>query len=624
MKPNYIPKIDGLRAIAVIMVLLFHLEPEFFKGGFVGVDVFFVISGFVITNSLIRRFDGFTSPRQFLSDFYMRRVRRILPGLCFCLIGTFILVLLLVPSNPSKPFLEYMLTGIFAIFGFSNLLLARQSVDYFGDLTEFNPFLQTWSLGVEEQFYLIMPLLFVLSFMLNGKELRRSIMTMLLIVGALTTYSFASFLGDDIFGTNYFLITSRGWEISVGVLLALTMSLRKINFLDLKISQFIDLICILLLILCMFSHGKVFMILGVISALFICASRSNSRFLSNKYLLLIGKASFSIYLWHWPVIWLARWIGIQVENPLNMIILLVFIIFIGFLSYVYIENSQMIRQKAIYSSLLSITGPLALGLTGSLSSLGFLPAFYIGGAEFGNVDEIVWKISGQSYKSKNANLKQVTLVGNSHARHLLPALVSYPNSLNYNIVYREVDTENYDNKFSEKNEIVQIVKNASNGDTILISSYFGRLDGAHSDELLKDELNKWRVFLEEIVLAASNSSANIIFADNVNKFESNFGHYQMCENEWFRAGRESCESRRIIPRSILHARVGELVSDFSLRSTALLYLDLGDEFCAELASRNAPCSNMLEGRMLYRDSNHLTSVGSILLSPVLARMIDGV
>ena len=83
MKPNYIPKIDGLRAIAVIMVLLFHLEPEFFKGGFVGVDVFFVISGFVITNSLIRRFEDYNSPRQFFIDYYVRRVRRILPGLCF-------------------------------------------------------------------------------------------------------------------------------------------------------------------------------------------------------------------------------------------------------------------------------------------------------------------------------------------------------------------------------------------------------------------------------------------------------------------------------------------------------------------------------------------------------------
>ena len=153
-------------------------------------------------------------------------------------------------------------------------------------------------------------------------------------------------------------------------------------------------------------------------------------------------------------------------------------------------------------------------------------------------------------------------MGNSHARHLLPALVSYPDSLSYNIVYREVDTERPSNESAAKNEIIQIVKNADVGDTVLISSYFRELYAVYSDKLFEDELDKWRVFLEEIVLAASNSSAKVIFADNVNRFESNFGHYQICANEWFRAGGESCESRKIIPRSIFHAQIAELVTIF--------------------------------------------------------------
>lgn len=148
---RYVPAIEGLRTIAVGAVILFHLGVEWIEGGFVGVDIFFVISGFVVAASVLnRRFDRF---RDFIAFFYARRMLRILPALIVCLLGTFLLSALFVPSVWLSDANER--TGFAAVFGLSNIVLALNSDFYFSPRTDFNPFTHTWSLGVEEQFYLV-------------------------------------------------------------------------------------------------------------------------------------------------------------------------------------------------------------------------------------------------------------------------------------------------------------------------------------------------------------------------------------------------------------------------------------------------------------------------------------
>ena len=153
---EYVAGIDGLRAIAVLSVIIFHFESSLLPGGFTGVDVFFVISGYVISKSLARNYGEKLSV--FLLEFYKRRLLRILPALLACLLVTGVISSLFIP--------EYWLsskndiTGASAFFGLSNFFLLSGEDGYFSQRVSFNPFVHTWSLAVEEQFYVIFPLMF--------------------------------------------------------------------------------------------------------------------------------------------------------------------------------------------------------------------------------------------------------------------------------------------------------------------------------------------------------------------------------------------------------------------------------------------------------------------------------
>ncbi len=153
--PAYFAHVDGLRALAVLAVMLYHLHPAVLPGGFVGVDVFFVISGYVVTASLASH--RTQAAGAFLGHFYARRLARLVPALMVMLVASTALYVLFVPRAWFNRAAET--TGQAAFWGLSNWSLDRQVVNYFEPRAELNPFTHTWSLGVEEQFYLIAPLL---------------------------------------------------------------------------------------------------------------------------------------------------------------------------------------------------------------------------------------------------------------------------------------------------------------------------------------------------------------------------------------------------------------------------------------------------------------------------------
>jgi peptidoglycan/LPS O-acetylase OafA/YrhL len=211
-RAQYYPYIDGLRALAVLSVLIYHLHGSWLPGGFVGVDVFFVISGFVVSAS-VASFKG-QGIRQLLSFFYARRLRRIAPALIVCLLVTAILTTLLIP--PSWLSAENQKTGLYAFFGLSNLVLAQSGRDYFAPTTDFNPYTHTWSLAVEEQFYLLFPFL-LLAWMRGGRGRALSIA---LVAGALLASLYWGWWQSQAHPIQaYFLTPSRFWELAAGALL---------------------------------------------------------------------------------------------------------------------------------------------------------------------------------------------------------------------------------------------------------------------------------------------------------------------------------------------------------------------------------------------------------------------
>ena len=184
IKSKYRPEIDGFRAFAVVAVIINHFNQEILPKGYLGVDIFFVISGFVITSSLYQR--PSKNFKDFISGFYERRIKRLIPALSvFILISSIAICLF----NPEPQF--SLRTGLSSLFGFSNLYLLKNSTDYFGEVEKFNIFTRTWSLGVEEQFYIIFP--FLIWFSGFGRQTKYSSRNLFLIVGAFATTSLIGF-----------------------------------------------------------------------------------------------------------------------------------------------------------------------------------------------------------------------------------------------------------------------------------------------------------------------------------------------------------------------------------------------------------------------------------------------
>ena len=182
---RYRPEIDGLRAFAVVAVIINHFNKDLLPGGYLGVDIFFVISGYVITSSLFER--PSRNFKDFISGFYERRIKRLVPALSVFVLITSIVICLFNPDPQLS-----IKTGFTSLWGLSNLYLLKQSTDYFSQSSELNVFTHTWSLGVEEQFYILFPLLIWLSGF--GRQTKNGSRNLFLVVVSLSIASLIGFL----------------------------------------------------------------------------------------------------------------------------------------------------------------------------------------------------------------------------------------------------------------------------------------------------------------------------------------------------------------------------------------------------------------------------------------------
>lgn len=217
---KYEYEIDGVRALAVLAVILNHFNKDFLPSGYLGVDMFFVISGYVITNSLIRKkFYGF---QEFIISFYVRRIKRLIPLL---VIFSIIATLLICFFNPDPS--TSLKTGFFSLLGISNIYLFNLSTDYFASSSDLNIFTHTWSLSVEAQFYLFFPFLIWFSgFYKNDKISIRLLLVILVLISFTSWVSFLYFYQVNQ-PAAYFLTPNRIWEIAFGCILSLILFGKK-------------------------------------------------------------------------------------------------------------------------------------------------------------------------------------------------------------------------------------------------------------------------------------------------------------------------------------------------------------------------------------------------------------
>ncbi|EBA11217.1 acyltransferase family protein [Roseobacter sp. CCS2] len=299
---KYYPEIDGFRAIAVLLVIAYHYFPSFAPNGFLGVDIFFVISGFVISGSLFNYSSELTH-REIIAKFYAKRFRRILPALIGCaLFSTLALVVLTI--RPSR---DAFLTGGAALFGLSNIVLFEQNADYFALSSQINAFTHTWSLGVEEQFYLIFPLLglSIGVFGASRRQVSNAALSILLCLALLSFVSYAWMASANSVAA-FYLSPFRFWELLIGCIAFLVhQSKYQVTW-----PKALDSLILAVLAICVFWKAD-FPVTQVAltcfcTALLLLSITNNGLlgwkiFLNAKPINYIGRISYSLYLYHWPI-----------------------------------------------------------------------------------------------------------------------------------------------------------------------------------------------------------------------------------------------------------------------------------------------------------------------------------
>lgn len=340
---QYRREIDGLRALAVIPVILFHAGVESFGGGFVGVDIFFVISGYLITTIIL---DELAAGTFSIVRFYERRARRILPALFLVMAVSFVLAWLsLLPSDMKDFSKSLVAVSVYA----SNFLFWIES-GYFDTAAELKPLLHTWSLAVEEQFYLVFPVFLILSWRLGKKSI-----VALLGVASIASLAAAQWGALHQPTATFFLLHTRGWELAIGSFVALHFSRKNCYEPSLYVQQVLSLAGLALIAYATFAFGKttpfpsLYALVPTIGTalimLFAWPQTYVGRVLGSKPLVGIGLVSYSAYLWHQPLFAFARHRSLGEPSTAIFAGLTVLTICLAIVSWRFIERP--FRRKGV-------------------------------------------------------------------------------------------------------------------------------------------------------------------------------------------------------------------------------------------------------------------------------------
>lgn len=446
---KYRPDIDGLRAIAVLAVVLFHADFAAFGGGFVGVDVFFVISGYLITLLISKEIE---EKRFSLIGFYERRARRILPALFMVILASFAVA----PAALSPVhFADFRESVVAATLFFSNILF-WQEAGYFDAPAVFKPLLHTWSLAVEEQFYIFYPLALLFIARFGGGRWR----TFLLAV-AIITFIMSSWGAIYNPPAAFYLPQARVWELLIGALLAYRLIPPISNNVAREAAAAIGLA---LIGWGVFSFNDTtpfpganaaFPCLG--AALLIHTGAANSTFvnrlLSTRVLVFVGLVSYSLYLWHWPAFVFARSFIPRDLTGLETAAIIGFSVVAATLSWRFVErpfrgSKAILSRKALFSAAggfavvfvaIGVIGPAVDGVrSGSVAEAAVESAtelkYFKHRACFLEILQEVEAWQSQSCFINDGGAENALLWGDSFAAHYVPGLQSNRAAWSHNIL----------------------------------------------------------------------------------------------------------------------------------------------------------------------------------------------
>lgn len=625
---KFLTKIHGLRGFSIILVLFFHFYEFIFRGGYLGVDIFFVISGYIVTKASTPYWPSNRHEiSKFLRHFYKNRVARLLPvGL---LVSTF--TLLLASIFTSDVNLESLISFYQAsLVGLSNNLLYLNQQDYFSLAQEFNFFTQTWSLGVEEQFYVVYSLLICLIPFVRNKFL-----SMLVVLSAISLFS-NNIIPSASAEAKFYLIPFRFWEMGLGVLLYLKQDSLKAFFL--KYKNVLNIYSILALIAAFFIKYSpnsfpfpiLFFILPAVCFVLLTADEHTGgileSLLNNQILQFFGTISYSLYLIHWPVLVFTKYaLG---KGPVEMTISMGISVLLAYLITYFYEmplNRLLRRQrKSIFVTL----AVLVLVIVGS-ASLNNKNLFYIAadvdlaGMQWKEnfkgcietSEDIEKRIKTCFTPSRNQYKNVIFTVGDSHAGHLALMLQQFgaKNDYETKLIHsgdkaNSIHSIKYDDWKDRPAVFEQIIKLGKENDLVVLT--FATF---HFDKVKEKHLNKamkvWGHYIQSYldkrlrVILVLDSPHYPIFPIESCLFDKKYGIRNRCE-----ISREDYLSQR--------KKQENFFIDLKKAHPEIKIWDMIDEFCTK------KCSVFEKEELVYFDYNHLSKSRSLKLEEGFSKFYE--
>jgi peptidoglycan/LPS O-acetylase OafA/YrhL len=669
----YVPEIDGLRAVAIGTVMLYHLNfnASVMRGGFIGVDIFFVISGYVVATSLGR--DGGRPLLDMLQRFYARRVLRIVPALIACLLTTFAASILVIP-NAWLSDTNYE-TGFYAFFGMSNfVLLGTES--YFSPRPEFNPFTHTWSLAVEEQFYIFFPYIF---FAWSRYKKRKGFIGLAAngLLPGLSIFSFIFFWWISRFNQDaaFYLLPSRFWELGIGaVLFQIQCSGRTGLASGVLARPALIAGTVLVLAAAIFADRQAFpfpwalpaaagalLIIAVVSAG--GAPRSPiARLLRSASAIFVGKVSYSLYLWHWPVYTLMRWtVGLEGSSAWFVALGLSFLL--ACLSYYLLERPiRTGRWILAQPKLLIVAGGLvAMVLSWETARLALSKQYQFAMSvvmrerakwypewadqryrEGCSVEATSEAVEGASVFAMHPRCPEPTsrhlfAVGDSHVGAYIPmySLLAGQDSVDVRVYsspgcpFAGLLGPTMPNCTTfVRASTNDIVKRAVSGDVVFLASLrvhrLGDESGPFTAEHVADrttsaqaETYRRQAYDEaaELIGELIRSGVRVIIEAPEPVFKA---HAYRC-SDWFNAGNPSCRGGLSLGRAELLEYRKPVMNSLAALSSAFPNLIVWDPF--PILCPQDPCQAVTEAGPLFFDGDHLSGFSNRLLYPHFLQLL---
>ena len=651
---KYKPELDGIRALAIVSASFYNFNKESLPSGYLGIDIFAVVSGYVITSSLANK--EYSSFFDFITSFYKRRIKRLLPALLVMVVIISVLTSLVDPEP-----VEDLKTGFLSLFGISNLYLWRSASNYFSYAAELNPFTHTWSLGVEEQFYILFPFLLWFSGFLKNKK--KYFIKLFFISCSISIISIVIFIYFSLVSksTAYYLLPSRLWELLMGcnVFLMQNLFFKKDNNV-LKINPWIPLFIILISLYLPLNLSILATILVTFNTALLIVNIEQNKILyslfTNKFMNYIGKLSYSIYLWRWSLIAISLWtIGVFWWTiPFQVFMIIIFAI----LSYELIEKplryrdwKNKIKISFFYLSILFILN--------NISS--YAQKLFIGetipsslkrnliGIKSNSICDIRSPILFKGEETINSctfalnpvdrNQKKIYYLGSSSAGTLTGLANKTLKKTNTNQTFLYVGAsifpklnkkyypyelrKNLSSKNNNHQKSIEdyLSKNIKNKDLVIIFNHLNKVfqekkNQTHKErELFREGINAWLTNLENFVNKMDKKGVNVIifkphplFTDfkkskSINTltcFRSNIKLYinKSCYAEFERAKQR--ESLKLISHKL------DLLA---LKNHNLFVFDPFPILCKD----EKICKNIVNNKITYFDESHLNNYGGELL-----------